>query len=97
MCRECQMNKIIWKTCEESGEVSGGKGGEISGGLSTKYCLKLEGMSGLPPGGGGAGPPHSSPQGGVIPPCWKEKLKYIPYFTVISVQIGHFKHQNLKL
>ena len=30
------------------------------------------------------------------PPCWPEKLKYFPYFTVISVKMGHFKHQNFK-
>ena len=34
------MNKINWKTYEECEEVSGGKGVEISGGMSTKYCIK---------------------------------------------------------
>ena len=53
--------------------------------------------AGFPPGGGGPDPPpHSAPQGGISPPCWQEKLKYFQYFTVISVKIGHFKHQNLK-
>ena len=28
--------------------------------------------------------------------CRQENLKYFPYFTVISVEIGHFEHQNLK-
>ena len=45
---------------------------------------------------GGSGPPHSAPQGGISPPCWQKKLKYFSYFTVISVKIDHFKHQNLK-
>ena len=48
--------------------------------------------------GGGPDPTHSAPQGGggLSPPCWQEKIKYFLYFTVISVKIGHFKHQNLK-
>ena len=58
-------------------------------------------MQGFRQGGMGGGdfrPPNSAPQGGISPPRWQEKLKYyIPYFTVIPVQIGHFKHQNLKL
>ena len=28
--------------------------------------------------------------------CWQKFFKYFPYFTFISVKIGHFKHQNLK-
>ena len=32
----------------------------------------------------------------ISPPCWQEKFKYFPHFTVISVKMGHFKHQNLK-
>ena len=45
---------------------------------------------------GGGDPPPLSTTGGNIPPCWQENLKYFPYFTVISVKICHFKHQNLK-
>ena len=41
-------------------------------------------------------PPPLSTTGGDIPPCWQKKLKYFLYFTVISVKIDHFKHQNLK-
>ena len=57
-------------------------------------------FQGFRQGGGPGGVRTPSPtqhHKGDIPPCWQEKLKYIPYFTVISVQIGHFKHQNLKL
>ena len=42
MWRECQQNKINWKTCEK---VRGGEEVEISGGLSAKYFLKWEDMS----------------------------------------------------
>ena len=51
--------------------------------------------AGFPPGG--VRTPHSAPQGEISPPCGQEKLKYILYFTVISVKIGHFNHQYLKL
>ena len=42
----------------------------------------------------GSDPPPSSTQHqrGGIHPCWQRKLKYIPYFAVISVEIGHFGH-----
>ena len=41
-------------------------------------------------------PPHTHSPGG-YPSLLARKIKYIPYFTVISVKIGHFKHQNIKL
>ena len=54
-------------------------------------------VSGFPPGESPGGPdPPLSTTGGISPPCWQKKLKYFPYFTVISEKIDHFKHQNLK-
>ena len=47
-------------------------------------------------GPGGVRTPHSAPQGVISPPCWQENFKKNPYFTVVSVKIGHFEHQNLK-
>ena len=45
-------------------------------------------------GGGGwvVRTPPLSTTGGDILPCWQRKKIYIPYFGVISVRIGHFKH-----
>ena len=53
-------------------------------------------LQGFRQGGGGGGGGGLDPPTQLHPPCWQEKLKYSPYFTVISVKIGHFKHQHLK-
>ena len=56
-------------------------------------------IPGFLPGGvwGGPDPLRQHYRGGYpLPPCWSEKLKYFPYFTVISVKMGHFKHPNFK-
>ena len=58
--------------------------------------LKYEPCSGFLPGGGGSGPPTQHHRGGFPPPPLMAKKIYIPYFAVIPVKIGHFKHLNWK-